>query len=309
MIIVTGCGKKNTYDMAYDPDYPVSSFRIVTNDRYAIGDSFASGLCVAAGDVDGGASLSDIGAAGLFDLADAEVIYADNIHEKLYPASLTKVMTALVALKNANLDDMLVASENVEIDEYGAQVFGLKPGDRMTMNQALHILLIYSANDVAVMIAEHVGGSVDGFVQMMNDEAAMLGATNTHFANPHGLSDNNHYTTAYDLYLIFQQAIQYEEFRQIIAMDTYTTVYTDADMSSREKTVKSTNLYFNNNYKAPNNINILGGKTGTTNAAGNCLILLAKDASGNQYISIIMRARERAALYGKMNDLLSKIYE
>ncbi|MCM1539182.1 MAG: D-alanyl-D-alanine carboxypeptidase [bacterium] len=307
-IMLTGCGELS-YDMAYNPDYPVSSFRVVTNDRYAVGDSFASELCVTAENVTEGVSfvLGDLGAAGLFDLGNSEVIYANNIHGKLYPASLTKVMTALVALKYANLDDMLVASENAVIDEYGVQTFGIKAGDRMTLDQALHILLINSANDVALMVAEHIGGSVEGFAQMMNEEAAHLGATNTHFVNPHGLSDENHYTTAYDMYLIFQQALQYEEFRQIITMDSYTTVYTNAEGNASEATVRSTVQYHTGNYRAPENITVIGGKTGTTNAAGNCLILLVKDTSGNQYISVIMRARERGVLYEKMNALLREI--
>lgn len=309
LIILTGCGEKS-YDMAYTPDYPVSSFRVVTNDRYAVGESFAAGLCVAAESVteDTDFVFGDLGAAGLFDLSNSRVIYANNIHVKLYPASLTKVLTALVALKYASLDDMLVASENAVIDEYGVQTFGIRAGDRMTMDQALHILLINSANDVAIMIAEHIAGSVEGFAKMMNDEAARIGATNSHFVNPHGLSDENHYTTAYDMYLIFGQAMQYDEFKQIIAMDSYTTVYTDAEGNAREQTVRSTVQYHTKNYTAPDNITVIGGKTGTTNAAGNCLVLLVKDTSGNQYISVIMRARQRDILYEKMNALLREIY-
>ena len=295
--------------MVYDANYPVSSFRILNTDHTTVADSFASGLCVADTDVTEGATvdLSSVGAAGLFDIQSAEVIYGRNLHEKLYPASLTKVMTAFVALKYGNLDDVLTATENVEIDVPGAQLFGLKEGDQMTLNQALHLLLINSANDVAVLIAEYVGGSVEGFAQMMNDEAAAMGATNTHFVNPHGLSNDNHYTTAYDLYLMFNAAIQYPEFCQIIAMDSYTTTYLH-NGEQKEATVSSTNQYFMRNYTAPGNITVLGGKTGTTNAAGNCLLLLVKDASGNQYISIILRARERGILYEKMNGLLSEIY-
>lgn len=309
VLTLCACGKSE-YDMPYDPDYPVSSFRLVNPDTTTLADSFASDLCVTAENVTEGTdlSLSEIGAAGLFDINNAEVIYAQNIHEKLYPASLTKVMTALVALKYGNMDDVLTASENVIIDEYGAQVFGLEPGDSMTLNQAMHILLLYSANDVAIMIAEHIGGSLVGFSEMMNNEANAIGATNTHFVNPHGLSDDNHYTTAYDLYLMFQAAMQYEEFKQIIAMDSYTTVYTDHNGKQVESTVKSTNQYLQKNYTAPENITVIGGKTGTTNAAGNCLMLLVKDVSGNQYIAIIMRARERAILYEDMNDLLAEIY-
>ena len=308
-MMLAGCGGMS-YDMAYNPDYPVSSFRVVTNDRYAVSESFAAGLCVTAENVTENTEFvfGDLGAAGLFDLSNSEIIYANNIHGKLYPASMTKVMTALVALKYGNLDDMLVASENAVIDEYGVQTFGIKAGDRMTLDQALHILLIKSANDVGIMIAEHISGSVDAFSQLMNEEAARIGATNSHFANPHGLHDEEHYTTAYDMYLIFQEAMQYEEFRQIIAMDSYTTVYTNAEGNACEDTVKSTIQYLTKNYTAPDNITVIGGKTGTTNAAGNCLVLLVKDTSGNQYIAIIMRARERGILYEKMNALLSEIY-
>lgn len=308
-VLLTGCGS-TSYQMAYDPDYPVSSFRIVNPDTTTIASSFASNLCVTDHDVSApaGLELQDNSIAGLFSLSDSEVLYARDIHEKIYPASLTKVMTALVALKYGNLDDVLVASENVIIAEAGAQTFGLKAGDSMTLYQALHILLINSANDIAVMIAEYIGGSVEGFADMMNAEAAAIGATNTHFVNPHGLSDNNHYTTAYDLYLMFQAAMQYEEFKQIIAMDTYTTVYTDHSGAQTEATVKSTNQYLVKNYTAPENVTVIGGKTGTTNAAGNCLILLVKDTSGNQYIGIVMRAKERAVLYEDMNQLLKEIY-
>lgn len=143
---------------------------------------------------------------------------------------------------------------------------------------------------------------------MMNEEAARIGATNSHFVNPHGLHDEEHYTTVYDMYLIFQEALQYEEFKQIIAMDSYTTVYTNAEGTPCEDTVRSTIQYQTGNYTAPDNITVLGGKTGTTNAAGNCLILLVKDTSGNQYIAVIMRARERGVLYEKMNSLLKEIY-
>lgn len=308
-LLLTGCGELS-YEMAYDPDYPVSSFRVVTNDRYAVAESFAAGLCVTSGSVTENTAFvpGDIGAAGLFDLSNSRVVYASNIHGKLYPASMTKVMTALVALKYGNLDDMLVASENAVIDEYGVQTFGIAAGDRMTLDQALHILLIKSANDIGIMIAEHIAGSVEGFAQMMNDEAARIGATNSHFMNPHGLHDEEHYTTAYDMYLIFQEALQYEELRQIIAMDSYTTVYTNAEGTPCEATVRSTIQYQTGNYTAPDNITVIGGKTGTTNAAGNCLILLVKDTSGNQYIAVIMRARERAVLYEKMNSLLKEIY-
>ena len=129
-------------------------------------------------------------------------IYAKNVHERLNPASLTKVMTALCALKYGKLDDILTATENVYVTESGAVKLGVTAGDTMTMEQALYGLMLKSANDVANLVAEHIGGSVEGFVNLMNETAASIGATNTHFTNPHGLTDPEHYTTAYDMYLI-----------------------------------------------------------------------------------------------------------
>ena len=156
-------------------------------------------------------------------------------------------------------------------------------------------------------IAEGVAGSVEAFADMMNQEALALGATNTHFVNPHGLPDEDHYTTVYDMYLIMNAAINYSAFTEIIQMDSYTTVYTDKNGASREVSVSSTNRYMQGTAEIPGGITIIGGKTGTTNAAGHCLILLSRDAASNPYISVIMRADGGDFLYSQMTDLLEEI--
>lgn len=272
-------------------------------------DAFASALCVTSGDVSDGTSvdMSDVTAAGLFDLNDKNVIYAKNVHEKLNPASLTKVMTALLALKYGNLEDTLTASENVKINENGAVVLGLEPGDTLTLNQALHALLLKSANDVAILIAEHIGGSVEGFADMMNEEAAKLGATNSHFVNPHGLTDPEHYVTAYDLYLIFQEVSKYDKFVEIIQTPTYQSVYHNAQGKEKTIDLKTSNLYLRNEVKQPEHVTVIGGKTGTTAAAGSCLILYSKDSSGNAYISVVLQATDRGILYEEMTELLNEV--
>lgn len=309
-----GCGGLK-YDFAYDPDYGVSSFQVTNMSQELDTPSFAQNLCIVSGDTsltgsspDGEEAFMDkAGAACLFDLNNSGVIYSKNAHERLSPASLTKVMTALVAIKNGTMDQLLTATDQVRITESGAQLSGLKAGDRMTLDQALHILLMYSANDVAMLIAENIGGSVEGFVEMMNDEAVRLGATNTHFANPHGLTEENHYTTAYDLYLIFNEALKYEDITQILHMTTYETIYTDSEGNSKELSVKTTNRYLRGDFSPPENITVIGGKTGTTNAAGHCLILLTRDTSGNPYISVILRDESSDDLYVDMTELLRKI--
>lgn len=305
---MSGCGVSR-YEMAYEVNSDVSSFRIVNiEEKSRNAEPFAADLCVVSSDVNiSGVNMAKASGAGLFDINDRETLYAKNVHEKLYPASLTKIMTALVALKYGSMDMTLTASANVSDLESGAQVCGLKEGDQMTLDQALHVMLINSANDAAVLIAEGIGGSIEGFADMMNEEALELGATNTHFVNPHGLSDDNHYTTVYDMYLITSAAVQYERFNEIICSTDYSTVYYDKNGNSRELNVSSTNYYFQGQAEAPAGITVLGGKTGTTNAAGHCLVLVSRDTSGNPYISIIMRAESREDLYSQMSDLLDEI--
>ena len=210
MSLLTGCGNV-AYTFPYDVNSSVSSFNVLAGTGAGRAEPFAADLCVVTEDQtgDGSVDMSQASAAVLFDVNNKKVLYSKNAHERLYPASLTKVMTALVALQNASPDTVLTATDSVKITESGAQLCGLKAGDTMTLDQALHILLMYSANDAAMLIAENIGGSVDHFVEMMNEEAQRLGATNTSFANPHGLSDDNHYTSAYDLYLIFNDCLLY----------------------------------------------------------------------------------------------------
>lgn len=307
-MLVSGCGS-GQYEMPYEVNPEVSSFRVVNieeDSRSAV--PFAANLCVVSSDINvNSVDMSGVSGAGLFDLNAKETLYAKNVHEKLYPASLTKIMTALVALKYSSTDMMLTASANVTNLESGAQVCGLKEGDQMTLDQALHALLINSANDAAVMIAEGIAGSVEGFADMMNEEALLLGATNTHFVNPHGLSDDSHYTTVFDMYLITNAAVQYERFNEIIHMPEYSTVYYDKNGNAKELSVRTTNYYLQGESKVPSGITVLGGKTGTTNAAGHCLVLVSRDTSGNPYISVIMRSDSRENLYSQMSELLAEI--
>lgn len=302
-----GCG--TSYEIPYTVNSDTSSFRIVNLEDDALAAvPFAADLCVTDNNLQTSSiDMSSVSGAALFDINSKETLYAKNVHDKLYPASLTKVMTALVALKYGSTDMLLTASSNVTNLEADAQTCGLKEGDQMTLAQALHILLINSANDAAIMVAEGIAGSVEEFAKLMNEEALLLGATNTNFVNPHGLSDDNHYTTVYDLYLIMNEAIRYDLFNEIIGMSSYTTVYYNHSGDSKELTVNSTNHYLQGDASAPAGITIHGGKTGTTNAAGHCLILVSRDTAGNPYISVILRAESRDDLYIQMSELLTKI--
>ena len=306
LLLLTACGEK-PFDLQYNINDEINSF-IETSDEHK-GEPFASNLCVINSDVTEGTTvdMSLATAAGLFDLNSGRVIYAKNIHNKLNPASLTKVLTALCALKYGNLNDVLTASENVVISEKGAVKLGLQPGDKMTLDQALHALLLKSANDVAVMIAEYLGGSIEGFSDMMNEMANSLGATNSHFINAHGLTDPNHYTTAYDLYLICNEAIKYDKFVEIVHTASYKSTYHDKNGKEKDIDISTTNAYLKGEISAPSNITVIGGKTGTTNAAGSCLILYSRDQSGNPYISVILQSTDRTTMFSEMTSLLEEI--
>lgn len=308
--IFTGCGNL-TYDMAYEADFNVSSFNILSKADTRAAEPFAANLCVVTNDVTdiggSGEYLGQATAAALFGLNDNKVLYAVNANAQRNPASLTKVMTALVALKYGSLDQMLTATNVVNIAESGATLAGLKVGDTMTLDQALRMMLVYSANDVAMLVAEGVGGTVDHFIDMMNEEAHRLGATNTNFTNPHGLTSDRHLTTAYDMYLIFNEAIKYETFTEIIQMTSYQTNYSDSRGNPKEFNKQSSNGFHRGSYQAPSNVTVIGGKTGTTNAAGHCLMLLVRDVGGAPYIAIILGEPSSDVLYPAMIELLSEI--
>ena len=272
--------------------------------------TFASDLCVADEDVSSPESeiaIADKASAGLFDLTKRETLYAQNINLRVGPASLTKVMTAYVALKYGELDQVLTAKKDVYVTESGAQKVNLKEGDKMTLDQALHLLLIFSANDVANLIASNICDTQEEFIELMNNEAKLIGATNSHFVNPHGLTADEHYVTAYDMYLMFNAAMQYDTFSEIINMTEYSTTYYDSKGAEKEISVKNTNGYLSGAKKAPNGITVIGGKTGTTTAAGHCLILLARDTNADPYIAVIMRDTDADLLYKDMSDLLKEI--
>lgn len=304
--MLAGCGRSVV--LPYTSITGNSSFKFVTDHTDRV-EGFARNLCVGESNVDlFGYQIEQVGASGLFDLNNSQVVYATNMHEKLYPASLTKLLTALVAIKYGNLDQKLTATSAVNITDYGAVIIGLRSGDTMTLEQALHLLLIRSGNDVANLIAENISGSVEDFVALMNEEAQKLGATNSHFVNANGLHDPEHYSTVYDMYLIFKEAVKYEAITQIIGMSSYSTTYHNKYGTEKKISVNSTNAYFRKQYESPANVTILGGKTGTTDEAGSCLALYVKDVSGNPYISIILNGNTKDDLYIQMKQLLEQIH-
>ena len=269
---LSGCGRviHNDYESMRASD---SVNPMVTSQTSSVREkSFASGLCLPE---DTKSDKLNIETAGLFDLSSRKTLYGNGINKRVFPASTTKLMTALVAIKNGD------------------------PNQRIRISER--------ANDVAIAIAENIGGSYDGFVEMMNQEARAIGATGTHFTNPHGLHDENHYTTPYDLYLILNEAVKYDLIRKVIPQSGYNTMFVGTNGDSKSIAVNATDAYLTGDVDAPEGITVLGGKTGTTEPAGHCLIILSQNAKGNDYISVVMKTDSLEELYDDMNSLLAEI--
>ena len=245
--------------------------------------------------------------AVMMDVYTGAILYSKNPDEKMYPASITKVMTSLIAIKYGNLEDQVTVTEDAVISESGATLCGIKPGDTLTLEQLLYGLMLPSGNDAGAAIAIHMAGSIDAFADMMNEEAKRLGATDTHFMNPHGLHDEDHYTTAYDLYLIFNEALKYPEFRTVTGSTAYTANYTNGAGQSVSKTWRGGNWYLTGEQETPDGLTVFSGKTGTTKAAGYCLIMAEKDDSNREFISVVLKSDSRPHLYDNMTNIISKI--
>lgn len=270
-------------------------------------DTFATNLCIITGTADTADSPISGEAAGVFGVDNQQVIYRKQPFARMYPASITKVLTALVAIKYGNLQDAITVGQECVITETGASLCGIHPGDILTLEQLLYGLMLPSGNDAGAVIAVSTEGSIEKFSDLMNQEARALGATDSHFVNPHGLHDENHYTTPYDLYLIFNEALKYPEFRTIISTLEYTANYVDAQGNPKTQTWKNSNKYLSGELASPPGLTVLGGKTGTTQAAGYCLMIAGEDEHQETYISVVLKAPGRTQLYDDMTNIISKI--
>lgn len=225
----------------------------------------------------------------VIDARSGAVLYGKNMHLPYYPASITKIMTALVVIENCNLDDIVTFSHDAVYGvESGSSSAGLDVGDQMTVRDCLYAMLLKSANEVANALAEHTAGSVKAFASMMNQKAKSLGCTDTHFNNPSGLNDPRHYTSAYDMALIAQAAFQNETF---VTIDS--SLYYDLPVTKRNP--EGFRVYPGHRMMKKNTAQyypgIIGGKTGYTMSAGNTLVTCA-ERDGMKLIAVILNGHQ-----------------
>ncbi len=228
----------------------------------------------------------------MISMDDGSVVFEKNADMPVAPASLTKIMTALVVLKNCkDLNQVMTVDKGALETLYGtgSSIAGLKAGEQMSIYNMLCCLLIPSGNDAAVALAVQFGGTIQGFVKMMNDTAAKIGCKNTHFDNPHGLDSATHKTTARDLTLMALEALKFPAFETIVASKTYDLPATNMN---RERQLVNTNYLINPYRVTYYNEYCKGIKTGSTDAAGKCLVSYASK-NGYNYLAVAMGGEQK----------------
>ena len=307
-VFVSGCGVS---EEAYRNPYPAYSYESsYTNQSEGSAEEkfFASDLCIA-NTINFGMDKTDsqvASGAGAFNLTTQEVLYSQNLFEQLYPASTTKILTAYIILRDCNLNDIVIVSESAANQPTDSSVCGLRKGDNITVNDLLYGMMLVSGNDAAEALAEHHSGSVEAFAKVMTETAYSLGATKSNFMNPSGLHDELHYTTVYDMYLIFAEAIKLPKFVEIINTISKQVIYSTESGTLKDVTYKTNNRYLLGTEDIPEDFTVVGGKTGTTFKAGYCLVLFSKNPNGDDIISIVFKADGKHNLYLLTTQILSR---
>lgn len=223
----------------------------------------------------------------LIDAGTGRVLYEKNADEKRFPASTTKIMTGLLTVEHGKLDETVTIGTNPSLVEIGSSQIYLVPGELLTLEQLLYALMLESANDAAVAIAEHISGSVEEFARLMNNKAKELGASNTNFINPNGLHHDNHYTTARDLSLIARHAMTLEKFRNVVKEVKY--IIPKTNKQEERNYITNSNKLIWEIYDQFRYEYATGIKTGYTVKAKQCLVGSAKKGD-LELISVVMGA-------------------
>lgn len=245
-----------------------------------------------------GPAIESAGAV-VMDLDTGAFLYSKQAKEKMYPASITKIMTTLLLLENCDLDDTITFSGVVYDLEEGSSHLGIQPGEKMTLRDCAYGIMLASANDISNGVAEYIGGSLSGFADMMNERAAQIGCVNTHFSNPHGLYSEDHYTCAYDMALIAQEAYKNPVFREIAGTTEYTIPETnlaeERSFLNHHKMLQSDEEYYRDW--------CTGGKNGYTEDCLNTLVTFG-EKDGMRLVSVVLRVNGAGKAYDESIQIL-----
>lgn len=304
LMLLTGCGSSykssKQLDIGILPELPL----------YTTCGMAADNAVIASGEEINAENYGSYYTAMLIDDTTKEALVAHNVHGKIYPASMTKLMTGILVMEaiekgDISMEDVVTLNRKVTFDDWDAMASDLVGGCRIDVKNLLYGLMITSYNDCGVILAELIAGSEEAFCDMMNEKAREIGATNTNFENCHGLHSDEHYTTAYDLYLIIKEFSRHDMAYVIDSLTTYDFTYTDEYGQQQVVEIEPTNQFLTGEINLPDGYSVGSWKTGTTEEALNCLVMeLVNDSTGDNYVVLIAGANGQEALYSGMTGLI-----
>ncbi|MCM1308153.1 MAG: D-alanyl-D-alanine carboxypeptidase [Butyrivibrio sp.] len=308
--MLCACADGTSILNTYSEDIPLETGG-VADSPLSCADGFASKIAVVPADAvnSQGSDRLHSEAALLVDVSDGTVLFQKNAHKKEYPASTTKILTSMLALKYGDSAASRTIGDEVIITEDNVVLCDFRIGDVIPFDILINASLLRSGNDAAAALALFAAPTLEDFADLMNEEAQKIGATESHFVNPHGLYDDNHYTTAYDMYLIFNEAIKYDKFVKVLSTVNYQnsfvrkTIYGEYTINCE---YASGNQYLQGTSAAPSHIKVIGGKAGYTELARRSYVMLA-EANGHRYIFVTMRADSNDEIYEDLDYLMQHI--
>lgn len=324
---VAGCGKTSAYQKREEHSQNTKDGRESVGDSEPtesastlqedadLASSFSDSICAVTYDMM--ATVYDFdeqnperpGSVFVINQTESRLVFGFRMLDACYPASVTKLMTALIVLEHCEMSEEVVISKEVAEFTRGS-VTELREGDVLTVQDLLSCMLVESANNAALSLAIYVAGSEAAFANMMNWEMDRLGGSGSHFVNASGLHNERHFATPYDMYRIYVECRKYPAFCELEGLEKTTYSYTDKDGESHTRTVESTNCFLfgtpEHRYECPDGVTILGSKTGTTPYAGYCMLMHVCTGEGMEYILGVFNAETEQKLYGKLIELMSE---
>lgn len=243
--------------------------------------------------------------AVLMDAATGQILYGKDVHKQMYPASITKILTGIIADEKGKPDDNVTVSADAEsVESGGVANIGLKKGERLTQDQLMYGMFLASANEAAVALAEHIGGNVQNFAKMMNDTAKQLGAKDSNFVTPNGLPDAAHVTSAYDMAMITKKAVSMPGVMKYFGAKTFEIPATNKTSKPRQlatlqKMMKKTVFY---------DKDVIAGKTGWSTPSGHTMVTVAK-RDGETLICVVMKSSNSDTTYSDTRSLIDFGFE
>lgn len=282
-------------------------FGTTAGEDYPVAQGLSHSLCVGESETSlDGVETKEGERAGLFDMHGREIPFASGLYERISPGTVTQLMTALVAFEKLNPDDAVTIAQEDMVYEQSQKPCGLSVDNQITVRQLLNAVLVSSAQDACLALARSAGGTAEDFVGLMNQKAQELGMTNTNFVNTTGVSDENQYTTVYDIYLLFNELLNYPDLTNAMGLSEFVLNYSKADGTVKQQWLNCDNPYAAGRITIPRGVTVLGGKFFSSDTE-RYTALLVQNNYGDAYAAIVFQSESETEMNNRIRQMLEKI--